>query len=582
MPQDNVEVAIETPTISSILDSLSTPGTSTTEESDHELMQISNICYVGAGYVGGTNAAVTALTNPEIQVNVVDIDESKIAHWNSNHLPINEAGLDVVVRIARDGLYQKTTGRSTRLANLGFSAHLAQHVSEADMIFLAVSTPTKTFGQGAGSAIDIADLKSAVEIIAAEAKPGAIIVEKSTVPCKTVDMIKGVLQYLRPGVPFEVLSNPEFLTEGTAIADLLRPSRILIGSQKTSTGLAAAEKLAALYHWIPPKKILQMTQWSAELSKLVSNAFLAQRISSINTISAICEATGTDIADVSHAIGLDSRIGCDYLQSGLGFGGSCLKKDTLSLSYLAEALHLPEVASYWRSVIDVNVWQVDRFVSKVVESFHGTLRSEKLAIFGFAFKENTSDARDSQSIQVIQRLLEERPGRITIYDPGCDPYLLDIQLSQSFRGSKCPLKACSNPYQACDGASAVLILTPWAAFSYPPAPLDRSKKTKVNYDDILVTHPDGYVKLTLPGVVENQEGYLKSGPACPGGCSRCSLVDEQQHQGPCNQHVEWERIVNCMRSPKWVFDARQQVEVEELAQLGCSVFSLGRSETYLG
>lgn len=361
--------------------------------------------------------------------------------------------------------------------------------------------------------------------------------------------------------------------------DILRPSRILIGSEKTSTGLAAAKRLAALYHWVAPDKILRVTQWSSELAKLVSNAFLAQRISSMNTISAITESIGADIVEVSHAIGLDRRIGCDYLQAGLGFGGSCLKKDTLGLAYLAEALHLPEVASYWRSVVDVNEWQVDRFVRKITESFHGTIRSKKLAVFGYTFKENTSDARESQSIQVIQRLLRENPDNITIYDPGCDPLVLHSQLLQTFGNDKHSLRAAPDPYEACEEASAVLILTPWTAFRYPQCAPEESTRATLEKDDMLLRRPDGHLRLTLPGCMESQEGYLRPYPACPLECDRC---DKQRERVLWSHPIDWERVLEVMREPKWVFDARQLAEPEQLAQLGCRVYSLGRSTTCSG
>ncbi|KAF1842616.1 nucleotide sugar dehydrogenase [Cucurbitaria berberidis CBS 394.84] len=456
--------------------------------------QVSKICYVGAGYVGGTSAAVMALANPGIQVIVVDTSRAKTDRWNSKHVPINEAGLDLVIRITRDGLSEHDSAQPQRAANLVFSTDCSRHVREADIIFLTVSTSTKDYGEGAGAAIDIGDLKIAVETIAVAAKPGAIIVEKSTVPCKTAQMIQDILQYHRPGVPFEVLSNPEFLAEGTAVMDLLRPSRVLIGSGKTASGLAAAEKLASLYHWISPEKILRANHWSAELAKLASNAILAQRLSSINTIGAMCEAIGADITEVSRAVGMDPRIGPSYLQSGLGFGGSCLRKDTLGLAYLAE---------------------VDRFVERVIQSFHGTLRGKKLVVFGYAFKENISDSRESQSIQVIRQLLLEQPEEITVYDPGCDLDFMQDELLRTLSPMNSPVKTYQNPYEACEGASAVLILTPWEAFK------------------------------------------ARSSPWC--------------------QPVNWGSLLKHMKQPRWVFDTRRQVQAEELEKLGCKVVTLGRS-----
>lgn len=389
------------------------------------------------------------------------------------------------------------------------------------------------------------------------------------------------LQYHRPGVPFEVLSNPEFLTEGTAVMDLLRPSRVLIGSGKTISGLAAAETLASLYHWISPEKILRTNHWSSELAKLVSNAILAQRISSINTVSAMCEAIGADITEVSQAVGMDHRIGLSYLQSGLGFGGSCLRKDTLGLAYLAEFLDLPEVASYWKAVVDINTWQVDRFVERIIKLFHGTLRGNKLAIFGYAFKENTSDSRESQSIQVIRQLLQEQPEEIAIYDPGCDVDLMQDELLRTLSPLNSSVKMYRGPYEACEGASAVLILTPWEEFKYPPCSAKASPAAIVENDNLLISRPDGHIKLALSGNMESQEGYLKPGPDCLAGCAKCRQELAGERSGPRWQPVNWESVLQHMKQPRWVFDARRQVQAEELEKLGCKVVTLGQSSFVL-
>ncbi|KAH9208507.1 UDP-glucose/GDP-mannose dehydrogenase family, NAD binding domain-containing protein [Leptodontidium sp. 2 PMI_412] len=417
------------------------------------------LCYMGAGYVGAINAVVVALANPAIEVVVVDSNKTTVDCWNSKHLPVTEEGLDLVIRITRDGLSEQDSVQTQRAANLVFSTDCTEHVSQADVVFLTVSTPTKDYGEGAGSAIDLGNLKAAVETIAAVARPGTIVVEESTVPCKTVHMIENMASFTRgvlkiccskeSGVHFEVLSNPEFLTEGTAVMDLLRPSRVLIGSSRTASGLAASETLASLYHWTSPEKILHTDYLSSELAKLVSNALLAQKISSINTISALCEVIGADITEVSQAVGMDPRIGLSYLQTNI-----------LGLSYLAASLNLPEVASYWKAVIDINTWQVERFVSGIIRLFHGTLAGKKLALFGYAFKENTSDSRESQSILVIRLLLQERLEQLSIYDPRCDVEVLRDELPRTFGPLHALVKVFRDPYTTCEESSAILILTP--------------------------------------------------------------------------------------------------------------------------
>ncbi|RYN89606.1 UDP-glucose 6-dehydrogenase 1 [Alternaria tenuissima] len=543
-----------------------------------EIKSVSKICYMGAGYVGGTNAAITALANPGIQVAVVDIDNATIDRWNSKHLPIEEPGLDFVVCIARDGLNKRAPVEPQRAANLVFSTDCKKHISEADVVFLTVSTRTKDHGVGAGSTIDVKYLKAAVEIVAMVAKPGVIIVEKSTVPCKTAQMIGDMLHSSRPGVPFEVLSNPEFLSEGAAVMDLLCPPRVLIGSRRSASGIVAVNTLVSLYRWISPAKILRISQQSSELAKLVSNAILAQRISSINSISAICEATGADITDVSRSVGMDPRIGLSYLQSGLGFGGSCLRKDTLGLAYLAESLGLDEVASYWKSVVGINVWQVERFVKKVVHSFHGTLHGKKLAVFGFAFKENTSDARESQSVQVIRQLLRERPEDISIYDPGCDADVIRKQLLSTLGSISHIVKIHQDPYEACVKASAILLLTAWTTFRYPHSPTtDSVSATPTGDNDLLVTLPNGRIKFMLPRSTEYQEGYSNPEPDCPTGCALCINELTRKRSGSYLQTMEWESVLQHMEEPKLVFDTRQQIDAERLEKLGCKVVTLGRS-----
>jgi UDPglucose 6-dehydrogenase len=273
---------------------------------------------------------------------------------------------------------------------------------------------------------------------------------------------------------------------------------------------------------------------------------------------------------------MDPRIGLSYLQSGLGFGGSCLRKDTLGLAYLAELLNLPEVASYWKAVVDINTWQVERFVERIIGSFHGSLRGNKLAIFGYAFKENTSDSRETQSIEVIRQLLQEQPDEITIYDPGCDPDFMQDELLRTLGPISGLVKTCRDPYEACEGASAVLILTPWEAFKYPPRSVKSSPVAIVEKDNLLISHPDGHIKLTLSGNMESQEGYLNPGPDCPSGCAKCGQELAGKRSSLWGQPVNWEIVLQHMKQPRWVFDARRQVQAEELERLGCKVVTVGQ------
>ncbi|XP_076319073.1 UDP-glucose 6-dehydrogenase-like [Tachypleus tridentatus] len=343
---------------------------------------IQKICCLGAGYVGGPTCTVIALKCPDIQVVVVDKSEARIQQWNSDTLPIYEPGLDEAVK--------KSRGR-----NLFFSTDVDTAIKESDLIFISVNTPTKTYGFGKGRAADLRYVEAAARRIAEVAVGKKIVVEKSTVPVKAAESINNILRAnMRPNVSFQVLSNPEFLAEGSAVSDLLNPDRILIGGDQTSEGHKAIEKLCWVYkHWIPEKKIITMNTWSSELSKLAANAFLAQRISSINAISAICEATGACVSEVAHAVGTDSRIGPKFLEASVGFGGSCFQKDVLNLVYLCECLNLPEVANYWYQVIEMNQFQRTRFVRRITEKLFNTVTDKKITIFGFAFKKNTADTR---------------------------------------------------------------------------------------------------------------------------------------------------------------------------------------------
>jgi UDPglucose 6-dehydrogenase len=409
-----------------------------------------NICCIGAGYVGGPTMAMIALKCPDITVTVVDMNVARIAAWNSGTLPIFEPGLDEVVQQAR--------GR-----NLFFSTDVAGQIKKSDIIFVAVNTPTKTYGVGAGRAADLRYVESVARTIAEHADRGKIIVEKSTIPVKTADAIKTILASNAKGLKFSVLSNPEFLAEGTAVKDLLAPDRVLIGGERTPDGEQAMETLASVYaHWIPRDRIITTNLWSSELSKLVANAFLAQRISSINSISALCEATGADVDEVANAIGKDSRIGPKFLKASVGFGGSCFQKDILNLTYLCESFGLPEVAAYWSSVVGVNDWQKKRFASRIVKELFNTVADKKIAVLGFAFKKDTNDTRESAAINVVRDLLSEH-ANVSIYDPKVPAH--EIVTDTLGKGVENPrLTVAKDAYEACAGAHAVAIVTEWDEF----------------------------------------------------------------------------------------------------------------------
>src|ERR1041385_3644245 len=354
------------------------------------------ICCIGAGYVGGPTMAMIALKAPDIEVRVVDMNATRIAAWNSDTLPIYEPGLDEVVK-------------QTRGKNLIFSTDVHGAVKAADIIFVAVNTPTKTYGVGAGRAADLRFIESVARTIANHANGPKIIVEKSTIPVNTAETIKEILRANSSDHQFEVLSNPEFLAEGTAVADLISPDRVLIGGERTPGGEKALQTLVDVYaRWVPRERIITTNLWSSELSKLVANAFLAQRISSINAISALCEKTEADVSEVANAIGRDERIGRYFLRASVGFGGSCFKKDILNLVYLCEHYGLPEVARYWEQVVAMNEFQERRFAANMVTSMFNTVAGKRIALFGAAFKANTSDTRESPALEVCRALLAEQ------------------------------------------------------------------------------------------------------------------------------------------------------------------------------
>lgn len=394
--------------------------------------------------------AMIALKCPDIQVNVVDMNAVRIAAWNGDTLPIYEPGLDEVVREAR--------GR-----NLFFSTDVAAGIKKADIIFVSVNTPTKTYGVGAGRAADLRFIESVARTIAEHADRGKIIVEKSTIPVKTADTITAILASNTRGLKFQVLSNPEFLAEGTAVKDLMNPDRVLIGGERTPDGDKAVEALVGVYaRWIPRDRIITTNLWSSELSKLVANAFLAQRISSINSISALCEATGADVDEVANAIGKDSRIGAKFLNASVGFGGSCFQKDILNLTYLCESFGLPDVAAYWAGVVAMNDWQKRRFANRIVKELFNTVADKKIAVFGFAFKKDTNDTRESAAINVCRDLLSEH-ANVSVYDPKvpADEIRTDI-LGKGVENTR--LTVAKDAYEAAAGAHAIAIVTEWDEF----------------------------------------------------------------------------------------------------------------------
>ncbi|CAB4394177.1 unnamed protein product [Rhizophagus irregularis] len=419
--------------------------------------QVKKICCLGAGYVGGPTCAVIAYKCHDIDVTIVDLNESRIAAWNSDHLPIYEPGLDKIV-FERRG------------KNLFFTTQVEQSVLEADLIFVSVNTPTKKSGLGAGFAADLAYVESATRQIADVAKSSKIVVEKSTVPCRTAESMRTILEAnSNENIRFDILSNPEFLAEGTAINDLLNPDRVLIGGLQTPEGMKAQQALVEVYaHWVPTDRIITTNLWSSELSKLAANALLAQRISSINALSAICEATGADIDEVAYACGRDTRIGPKFLKASVGFGGSCFQKDILNLVYLSEQLNLPEVAAYWKQVVDLNEYQKKRFVSRVIKTLFNTITNKKIAIFGFAFKKDTGDTRESAAITLCKDFIQEN-AKVRIYDPKVTTEQIFLDLSEpgvvdNTKQLKNRVTIAKSAYEASEDADAIVIATEWDEF----------------------------------------------------------------------------------------------------------------------
>jgi UDPglucose 6-dehydrogenase len=405
-----------------------------------------NILCIGAGYVGGPTMAMIAAKCPDIRVTVVDINAERIAAWNSETLPIYEPGLDDLVK-------------ATRGKNLFFSTDIARGIRENDIIFVSVNTPTKAFGAGAGLAADLQYWEKSARLILDHSDTHKIVIEKSTLPVRTAEAMERILASKHNGVTFDILSNPEFMAEGTAVQDLETPDRILIGSQETVSGRAARQILVDLYaRWVPKEKILTTNVWSAELSKLVANAMLAQRVSSINSISALCEKTEADVTEVARAVGMDGRIGPRFLNASVGFGGSCFKKDILHLVYLCRTYGLDDVADYWEQVVKINEWQQSRFVLKMLDALFNTLSGKRIALFGFAFKADTGDTRESPAIAVAKKLIEEH-ALVVISDPKA---LANARMDLA--GLSGDITFDEDPYRAARGCDAVAILTEWKLY----------------------------------------------------------------------------------------------------------------------
>ena len=469
--------------------------------------KIKNICCIGAGYVGGPTMAVIADQCPEYNVEVVDLNEDRIKKWNSknlNELPIYEPGLAEIVQRCRG-------------VNLHFSNLIHKNIKNADIIFISVNTPTKNKGLGAGKASDLKWVEECARQVANYAEGHTIVVEKSTLPVRTAEAIKSILKFsldaCSENKTFDVLSNPEFLSEGSAIHDLMYPDRVLIGGEEES----AIDSLTEIYsNWVPKSKILRTNIWSSELAKLTANAFLAQRISSINSIAALCEATGADIREVSRAIGSDSRIGSKFLDAGPGFGGSCFKKDILNLVYLCEYFGLPEVAEFWEGVVKLNYWHQDRISQLVVKKLFGTVTGKKISILGFAFKANTNDTRESASIKICKDLLKEG-AYLSIHDPKVDSDQIakDLKMKEkkSFKTNKL-IKENSQEgnwyfsdeiYESINNADAVLVLTEWGDYT----------------------------------------------------------------------NINWDKVSKIMRKPSWIFDTRSIIEPGKVIETGLNFWRLG-------
>ena len=409
------------------------------------------ICCIGAGYVGGPTMAMIAHKCSDTEVTVVDLNAERIAAWNSGDLPIYEPGLEEIVSQNRD-------------KNLFFSTDVDEKIRAADVIFISVNTPTKDYGSGSGQAADLRFVESCARGIARAGGGDKVVVEKSTVPVRTAQMVKEILDSANNGHSYQVISNPEFLAEGTAMTDLENPDRVLIGGETSPAGQEAVEKVVSIYaQWVPKERIITTNLWSSELSKLTANAFLAQRISSINAISALCEATEANVDEVARAIGTDSRIGPKFLKSSIGFGGSCFQKDILNLCYLCRHFDLPQVADYWEQVIRMNEYQKERFVTRLLDSMFNTVSGKRISILGYAFKKDTNDARESPAIGICRRLLEEK-ANLAIYDPRVTKENILSTLGWTEKEAVGRIEFSSSAVEACKESHAIALLTEWDEF----------------------------------------------------------------------------------------------------------------------
>lgn len=408
---------------------------------------IKNILCIGAGYVGGPTMAMIAYKCPQYKVTVVDINPDRIAQWNSEDLPIYEPGLDEIVKAARE-------------KNLFFSTEIESGIRESEIIFVSVNTPVKDFGAGAGMAADLQYWEKTARQIKNYSQSHKVIVEKSTFPVKTAFAMERILTSNENDVRFDIVSNPEFLAEGTAVKDLEYPDRVLIGSRDTQSGLKARDELIEIYaNWVPKERIITSNIWSSELSKLVANAFLAQRISSINAFTALCEKTDADITEVAKAVGMDSRLGNKFLNASIGFGGSCFKKDVLNLVYLCKHYGLDKIADYWESVVKINEFQKERFVLTMLEAMFNTLAGKRICLFGFAFKANTGDTRESPAIHISKRLMEEKVDLVIT-----DPKALKNAMTDlgEIEGEISYIK---DPYEASANCDAIGVVTEWEIYT---------------------------------------------------------------------------------------------------------------------
>ncbi|KAK8052221.1 UDP-glucose 6-dehydrogenase- variant [Apiospora rasikravindrae] len=602
---------------------------------------VRNICCVGAGYVGGPTAAVIAYQNPHIQVTVVDRDAQRIRRWNSKHLPIYEPGLGDIVRIARDGSREcafhneadkvdcsdvgsddtasssecesqceahraGVTVVAARQPNLLFTTEVAKCIGEADIVLVAVNTPTKSRGVGAGSATDMTSFEAVTGVVAQHARPGAIIVEKSTVPCRTAQLVQETMAVHRPGVHFEILSNPEFLAAGTAMKDLMQPDRVLIGSSTTASGRRAAEALASVYAaWVPRSRIVTTNVWSSELSKLVANSMLAQRISSINSISAICEKTGADVDEIALSIGYDPRIGDKFLKAGIGFGGAASRKTSSSLG-------LDEVGEYWRQVVKMNEYQRNRFSRRVIKCLNNTLVGKKITLLGYAFKANTSDTRESPALEIIKTLLEEAPLAIAIFDPCCNTAVVRDEIRTLLRGQAAlkedggTIVVYGNAYEACAASNAILVTTEFDEFRNTPAPamppsMPSNTTMRPRFKSVKTLDPRPFERLdpTESEILSLHKYLLRAAPAsslgdgdplqrynaepsCAEDCPDCGLVKSgystagNSDEYKPKEKLDWNKISYHMKSPKWVFDGKGIIDGRGLSKLGIRVESVGR------